>query len=62
MLQDVRPTVLELLRARVEPVAQEHGLPEPFVASVRWDVLNLCMESEYADVCPPGFFAAQAYW
>lgn len=62
VLQDVKPTVLELLRVRVAPVAERHGLPEQFTSAVRWDLLNLCMESEFADVYPPGFFAAQAYW
>lgn len=53
---------LELLRARVESVAEQHKLPEQFVTAVRWDVLHLYMESEYADVHPPGFFSAQACW
>jgi hypothetical protein len=41
---------------------EAHGLPEIFEDTVRWDILHVCMEAEYADVSPPGFFASQAYW
>jgi len=29
---------------------------------VQWEILGVCMEAEYADVYPPGFYASQAYW
>jgi hypothetical protein len=43
-------------------VVAEHDLPKVFLDTVDWDILNLCMEAEYADVYPPGFYASQAYW
>jgi hypothetical protein len=33
-----------------------------FENMVQWDILHVCMEAEYADVYPPGFYASQAYW
>ena len=32
------------------------------LSAVQWDILHVCMEAEYADVYPPGFYASQAYW
>lgn len=40
----------------------EQGLPKIFLDMVDWDILHLCMEAEYAEVYPPGFYASQAYW
>jgi hypothetical protein len=49
-------------REKTRAVAETHALPKVFEDTVQWDVLHLCMEAEYADVYPPGFFASQAYW
>jgi hypothetical protein len=38
------------------------AVPGAFVDTVDWDILHVCMEAEYADVYPPGFFASQAFW
>lgn len=59
---DVRPSVLALVRAKTAPVTEEHSLPRVFLNTVAWDILHLCVESEFADIYPPGFFASQAYW
>jgi len=58
----VKPAAQELVREKVRSVVLEQNLPKSFVDTVDWDILHLCMESEYADVYPPGFFASQAYW
>ena len=47
---------------KIEPVVRKNNLPEIFGIVVRADILMLLMEAEYADVCPPGFFAASSYW
>ena len=47
---------------QVRPVAEQLGLPEEVVHCVRWDVLGACMESEYADIRPPGFFTSLMDW
>jgi hypothetical protein len=35
---------------------------EALIDTVNWDIFHACMELEYADVYPPGFFANQVYW
>jgi hypothetical protein len=42
--------------------AYEEARPRTFEDAVQWDILNVCMEAEYADIYPPGFYASQAYW
>jgi hypothetical protein len=59
---DIRQRALDLVDRKVESVMREHHLPEVFRQTVSVDIMLLCMESEFADVCPPGFFAGQAYW
>ena len=59
---DVKPTVIAFVQRKIEAVVREHNLPKVFKDTVKWDVLGVCMEAEYADVYPPGYYASQAYW
>jgi hypothetical protein len=59
---EIRKITAPLVSLKIKPVIQDHSLPKAFENAVRWDILHLCMESEYADVYPPGFFAGNAYW
>lgn len=59
---DIKPTVVELVERKVAPVMREHHLPDVFRHTVEWDIVHLCMEAEYADVFPPGFYADQGHW
>lgn len=56
------PTVRALVRRKVDGVLRVHHLPRVFEDTVQWDILHTCLEAEFADVFPPGFFASQAYW
>jgi hypothetical protein len=58
----VKPAVVALVMEKTSPVVGQYDLPKVFSDCVRWDILHLCMEAEYADVYPPGFYASQAYW
>ena len=60
--QDVRAVVDELLAEKVRPFIQMHHLPETLVNHVGWDISHLLMESEYADVIPPSFFAGLGFY
>jgi hypothetical protein len=51
-----------LVLRKTKAVVEANHLPRGFVDTVQWDILRLCMEAEYADVFPPGFYASQAYW
>jgi hypothetical protein len=58
----IKPAVIALVREKTKQIVEENDLPTALVNTVNWDILHLCMEAEYADVYPPGFFASQAYW
>jgi hypothetical protein len=58
----VKPASQALVREKTQKVIQEYHLPKEFLDTVDWDILHLCMESEFADIYPPGFYASQAYW
>lgn len=62
IVEEVRPAAASFVRQKVNDVMIQFSLPKVFEDTVRWDILHLCMEAEYADVCPPGFFASQAFW
>jgi hypothetical protein len=62
IMSTVKPATVALVRAKTEEIVKRHNLPDFFEATVRWDILNVCMEAEYADIYPPGFYASQAYW
>jgi hypothetical protein len=64
-------TVVEEVKPHSEALVEEKlwasdcadtAILEALRDTVRWDILHLCMEAEYADVYPPGFYASQAYW
>ncbi|MCS6863484.1 MAG: hypothetical protein RMJ56_00245 [Gemmataceae bacterium] len=59
---ELKETTIPFVRRKIEAVVREHNLPKVFEDIVQWDILGVCMEAEYADVYPPGFYASQAYW
>ncbi|PSJ42234.1 hypothetical protein [Allosphingosinicella deserti] len=58
----VKPQVQSLVHDKTRAVVEGKGLPRVFSDSVDWDILHLCMEAEFADLYPPGFYASQGYW
>jgi hypothetical protein len=58
----LKPVTQALVRRKIEAVVRENDLPKVFEDTVQWDILHVCMEAEYADVYPPGYYASQAYW
>jgi hypothetical protein len=62
IVRELRPGVTSLVTRKSEVFVKEHQAPPPFVRIVHNAVLRACMELEYADVEPPGFFAGQIYW
>jgi hypothetical protein len=58
----IKPFVISLVKRKIEVTVRMHNLEKVFEDTVLWDILGVCMESEFADVYPPGFFASQAYW
>ena len=58
----VKPLTEELVQEKTKKAIEENDLPQVFLDTVGWDILHLCVEAEYADVYPPGFYASQAFW
>lgn len=58
----IKPATQLLVREKTEDVIRANTLPKVFQDTVEWDILHVAMEAEYADVFPPGFYAANAYW
>ena len=62
LVAQLKPVTNALVIQKIETVVRENDLPKVFEDTVQWDILNVCMEAEYADVYPPGYYASQAYW
>ena len=62
IVAEMRQAIVPILEQKIKPARLLFHLPQVFEDVVRWDVLHLCMEAEYADIFPPGFFASQGYW
>src|SRR5215472_11130891 len=62
IVRGLKKTLIPFVRGKVEPVVREHHLPKAFEHTVQWDILHACMETEYADVYPPSFYANLASW
>lgn len=60
--EEMKAVTVPLVQRKIERVVRENDLPKVFEDTVQWDILAVCMEAEYADVQPPGFFKSQAYW
>lgn len=59
---ELKETTEPYVRRKIDSVVRANNLPKVFENMVQWDILHLCMEAEYADVYPPGYFASQGYW
>ena len=62
LVDAIKARAQPLVAAKTARVVAEHDLPKAFVDSVRWDLLHVGMEHEYADLVPLGFFTRQAKW
>ncbi|NLR74367.1 hypothetical protein [Leeia aquatica] len=60
--KEVKKVAIPFVIKKTAKVVKDNNLPTIFVDIVQWDVLHLCLEAEFSDVYPPGFFASQAYW
>lgn len=62
VVDSLKRTTIPFVQRKIEPVVTQHDLPKVIEGTVQWDVLGICLESEFADVYPPGFYASNAYW
>jgi hypothetical protein len=58
----LKKTTIPFVRRKIEPVVRDHKLPKVFEGTVQWDILGVCLESEYADLGLSGFYRNLAQW
>jgi hypothetical protein len=61
-LREVRKITGPLTSAKIAIVVRENGLPKWFEGQVSHDISLFCMETEYADMCPPSLYTRMGYW
>jgi hypothetical protein len=57
---DLKKRIEPLVHRKITDVSVEHSLPKAFEHCVRWDCLGACMEVEYSDLRPLGFYTQLA--
>lgn len=62
VVEAIKPSAEALVLEKTQRVIADHHLPTMFLDTVKWDILHLFMECEFADTYQPGFYASQAYW
>jgi hypothetical protein len=62
IVDELKKTIIPFVRHKIEPVVRTHRLPKVFEATVQWDILAVCIESEYADLGLPGFYRNLTAW
>jgi hypothetical protein len=61
-VDEVKKITRPLVGRRIAAVVHENNLPKVFNIQVNYDITLVCMEAEYADVCPAGFFTSIGNW
>jgi hypothetical protein len=61
-VDEVKKIARPLVARKIAGVVRENHLPRIFSVQVKHDITLVCMEAEYADVCPPGFFTSLGHW
>jgi len=62
IVEDIKENTISLVKSKIEHIVKKNHLPSILEDTVQWDILHLCIESEFADIVEPGFYASQAYW
>jgi hypothetical protein len=61
-VDEVKKVTRPLVDRKIATLVRENKLPKIFNIQVNYDITLVCMESEYADMCPPGFFTSIGHW
>lgn len=56
IVEEVKAAQEQIFSGIIIPLAREKALPKSFENTVRWDLLCICMEVEFADIVPPCFY------
>jgi hypothetical protein len=61
-VDEVNKITRPLVDRKTAAIIRANSLPKIFKISVNYDITGVCMEAEYADMCPPGFFTNINPW
>jgi hypothetical protein len=53
---NLKRSIEPMVSRKIANVSAAHNLPKAFEDCVRWDTLGACMEAEYCDLRPLGFY------
>jgi len=62
IVEMLKPTTIPFVKRKISPFVEAFNLPKVFEDQVQWDILGVCLEAEYADVFPPSFYTAVAFY
>lgn len=62
VVNELKVVTVPFVKRKIESVVVQNRLPQVFENVVQGDIIGVCLESEYADVYPPGFYTSQAFW
>jgi hypothetical protein len=62
IVEIVKSEAMPLVQKKIDAYLEAARIPVSIVPVIQWDVLHFCMECEYDDVFPVGFYAAQMFW
>jgi len=61
-VDELNPYIDSLLVRKLDPIVRQRGLAHELVEAVRQDIRSYLLECEFADIVPPGFYSAFAYF
>lgn len=56
IVAELREAIATVTSNSIDPVAKKFDLNPDFQDAVSWDMLMICMETEFSDLLPPMFF------
>ena len=59
ILASIHDALVPIVDRHVLPLMELHRLPKAFRDSVEWDLGEICLETEFGDICQPIFFREQ---
>lgn len=62
LVREIKPLVEDLVQVKTREVVLLHHLPQDFINVVRWDMLSIALEAEFADIVPISFYAGHSFW
>lgn len=56
LVNEIDETLNRIIEAQILPISRRFQLPKLFRDSVHWDLMEICLETEFSDICEPILF------